>query len=310
MGLLRLCSLLTVATLASTFRVPRTRDGLTDTGSLVSDGDADDQLSSAGRRRRRDRRRTRSRGTPRRRDGGGGGGGSDGTSDRVITKQSPSGAEVAWVAQGNLVDKKKDEVKVSTDAGPDDYEVMYLGVSTGDKRKDTPQDGDRMEDQGFKLIGVKGDSDKKVELWIRKNEGRGAISVCKKCGLWGKGAGKGGMGCGWGVMSLKGVSLDLGSIRIKTDSRSHSSTLSISKIKEVSSRKGLNILAVFFDDSVEIQGSDNGDVAINKWGFGDGDGTGMIVWQPGKSVPSKISVKAHDSGGRQAVSVFANIELK
>jgi len=208
------------------------------------------------------------------------------------------------------VDKKKDEVKVSTDAGPNDYELMYLGVSTGDKRKDTPQDGDRMEDQGFKLIGVKGDSDKKVELWIRKNEGRGAISVCKNCGLWGKGKEKGGMGCGWGAMSLKGVSLDLGSIRTKTDKKSHSSSLSISKLTDVTSRRGLNILAVFFDDSVEITGSDNGDLAINKWGFGDGDGTGIIVWQPGKSVPSKISVKNHEKGGQQTVTVMANIEVK
>ena len=34
-----------------------------------------------------------------------------------------------------------------------------------------------MEDQGFRLVGVEGELDRKVEVWIRENTGQGAATI-------------------------------------------------------------------------------------------------------------------------------------
>lgn len=225
------------------------------------------------------------------------------------TRQSPVGVQVPWVCSGNSLDKKADKIIYKTVAKPGDYEIVAFGASTAGGERDKPQEGNRLAGEGFQLIGAKGSEDKKIELWIRKNAGQESIKLCGPCGVWTEtGKRKGGMGCGWGVITIDGKNeLDLADIRKAEWKGSHSETMTL---KKASSRIGLNILAVLYDDSVETTEAKNGDIALGKWGFGDGDGISLVVWQPGQEVPSSVSVKKHDrKGGKQLAAMTVNLRL-
>lgn len=234
----------------------------------------------------------------------------DGDNDEVVNKTSPPGAQVPWVSKGNRVMKRADETIVSTGAGPEDYELVALGVSSGGGADGQPQDGDFLASQGFQLIGAEGTYDQKIELWIRKNEGRGPITVCQPCGLWSQTAiDMGGLGAGWGVVKIDGAAaqLNLGSIEKASWQGRH--WFSRVWLSRPSSRVGLGILAIFFDDPTAIGQASGGDLAVAKWGWGDGDGIGLIVWQPGQSLPLSMPVTANEFGGMQYAAITANIAV-
>merc|ERR1712129_309316 len=51
---------------------------------------------------------------------------------------------------------------------------------------------------------------------------------------------------------------------------------------------GLTIGVFFFDDPVRLDEAPNGgDILCRNWGYGDGDGFAVVVYQPGKTPPRK-----------------------
>lgn len=182
---------------------------------------------------------------------------------------------------------------VTTPAKAGDYEILALSASHGGDTStevDTWFDSKRMTDQGFKGIGVRGETDKKIELWVRKSTGKTTIVTPDKA-------------VEYNVLVLKGadISLNLGGI-LKHRVEGSGEPWNV----PVHSGSDFNVLAYFGDDSVEVTDAKGGELIFNQWGFGDGDSLNVMFYAPGTTLPTTIGAKNHDIGGRQYVGILAN----
>jgi hypothetical protein len=173
-----------------------------------------------------------------------------------------------------------------------DFEIVGFGAShgSGTGNVNTYFNKSKMESQGFKAIAVRGLDDRKAEMWIRKNSGQTNIDIPSR------------------ARAYIFLVLDGNDIKIN---RSYIATATIDSSGSsyrVPNPDGSNlqILCYFSDDSVELTNVGNGKIIYQKWGFGDGDGFAMVLYAPGISPPSSISVNNHAPGGRQYVGIGAH----
>jgi hypothetical protein len=182
---------------------------------------------------------------------------------------------------------------VSTPAKTNDFEIVAFGASHGGDASvevNTYFDSTKMVNQGFKAIGVRGQKDKKIELWIRKNGGQTTIDTPSEARSY-------------NVLVIDGrdISLNLGAIKKNDIDRSGASW-------DVPGKSGsdFNVLAYFGDDSVEVTNTGGGELVFNQWGFGDGDSLNVMFYAPGDAPPSTILINNHAPAGRQYVGILAN----
>lgn len=206
-----------------------------------------------------------------------------------------SGATVRYTSKGAVVALHPGNPigSVTTPAKTNDYEIVAFGASDGGDATtevNTYFDSSKMVQQGFKAIGVRGEKDKKIELWVRKNSGKSTINPPDKARSY-------------NILVLDGrdVALKLGSITQHTVN-------SAGEPWKVPTGAGsdFNVLAYFGDDSVEVTDTKGGELLFNKWGFGDGDSLNVIFYAPGDAPPSTVAVTNHAIGGRQYVGILAN----
>jgi hypothetical protein len=209
-----------------------------------------------------------------------------------------SGKPVRYTSKGAAVFPYNDIIgTVDSPAVYGDWEIVAFGASHGGdttkevgtilKTTTTP-----MTTQGFKLIGVEGELDKKVELWFRhyRNVGKSTIAVPTD------------------AKSYNLLVLNGGDVRLKSELVQQKTTEASGQPWKVPGTSGsdLNILAYFGDDSVEVTNTNGGELIFNQWGFGDGDSLNVMFYAPGDTPPSAISITNHASQGQQYVGILAN----
>ncbi len=183
----------------------------------------------------------------------------------------------------------------STPAKVGDFEILALGASNGGDNSlevNTYFDKSKMEGQAFQAIGVRGSQDKKIELWIRKNNGQTTINPPSKSKSY-------------NVFVVNGshVRLDMGTITKNTVQGASSSTWTVPSLADATR---LNVLAYYGDDNFEVLNS-GGEMIFNKWGFGDGDSLNVMFYEVHDTPPATISVKKHDTtGGSEYVGIRAH----
>jgi len=227
--------------------------------------------------------------------------------DVEMERRTGTSTEVGWVTHGNRVYQQASRVTHTWGGiASSEYELVIFGASNAGGGTNQPQEGNRLANQGFQLVGVKGTSDQKIEVWIRMNLGRGGVTLCEPCGLWTDYAKEtGGKGCGWAIMKIKRAQFNLNDIRVTSWNGTHGS--SSVWLQSPSSRTGFTVMAMFFDDSVQLTSASRGTVAYEKWLFGDGDGISLVAWQPGQSMPSNANIREYDGGGNQFTAVALNL---
>lgn len=199
-----------------------------------------------------------------------------------------NGTQVDYVSVGGLTNGGVE----STPANSGDYEIVAFGAShgSGSGKVNEYFDESLMISQGFLPIEVRGEEDRKVELWIRQNTGQSTIDIPDDARAY-------------AFLAIDGndISINLGDI----DSDSVRDAGGSYDAPSVSGQ-GMKVLSYFSDDSVELTEFGGGILLFQDWGFGDGDGFAMVLFAPGVSVPGTIGVDNHDPGGRQYVGVLAN----
>lgn len=181
-----------------------------------------------------------------------------------------------------------------TPANTGDYEIVSFGASHGggSGKVDEYFDQNKMNNQGFQAIGVRGEEDKKVEMWVRKNGGQDEIDIPADARAY-----------DFLVLDGNDIQIDLGSIKFDTV-RSSGDSYQVPN----PGGYGLKILSYFSDDSAELSDIGNGTLVFQEWGFGDGDGFSTALYAPGQEPPANIDVIYHDGGGRQYVGLMATYE--
>ena len=181
-----------------------------------------------------------------------------------------------------------------TPAKAGDYEIVSFGASHGGGTGKVNEyfDQNKMINQGFQAIGVRGEEDKKVEMWIRKNSGQNDIDIPSDARAY-----------DFFVLDGNDIQIDLGNIKVKTVNSGGDSY----QVPNPGG-SGLKILSYFSDDSAELTNIGNGTLVFQEWGFGDGDGLATALYAPGQEPPSSIEINYHDGGGRQYVGIMATYE--
>jgi hypothetical protein len=182
---------------------------------------------------------------------------------------------------------------VSTVAVKGNYEIVALSASHGGNEKteiDTWFDSGKMTGQGFKPIVVRGSTDKKVELWVRQNNGQTTLNLPDK------------------AVEYNILAINQNNVKLNLNAISKQTVYSGGDSFKVpsGSNSGMTILAYFGDDPDEVTNTGGGELLFNKWGFGDGDSLHVILYAPGASVPSTLSINNHSPGGRQWVGIRAH----
>ena len=200
---------------------------------------------------------------------------------------SLQGQKLSYNSKGGLTKGGR----VSTTASTGDYEIVSFGAShgAGDQFKDQYFDKNKMLNQDFWPIAVKGEKDKKVEMWARKNSGQGSIDIPADARAY-----------TFLVLETKGLNWNLRLLEANTV-RSSGTSYSVPQV----TNDGLKVLSYFSDDSVELTNIGEGALAYQEWGFGDGDGFAVSLYRPDVSQPDRISIKNHDARGRQYVGINA-----
>jgi hypothetical protein len=185
---------------------------------------------------------------------------------------------------------------ITSPATTNQFEILALGASLGGDSLgnvdvDKYFDAKMMTDQGFQGIGVKGSGDKKIEMWVRKFNGKSKISLPTHVKSY-------------DLVVLIGRQLNLGGITKNTVQSANSTTWTVPSLLNAPQ---LNVVAYYGDDSFEVLDTKGGVLLFNKWGFGDGDSLNVMFYKPGTAVPGTISVTRHDSGGSQYVGIRAHL---
>ena len=181
----------------------------------------------------------------------------------------------------------------SSDAEAGDYEIVAFGASHGggNEWKDEYFDESLMLGQGFIGLGVKGEKDKKVAMWVRKNSGQSQIRVPDRVRAY-----------AFLFLSGEGLNINLNQLSANTV-RSSGTTYTVP-----AGGSGLNILSYFSDDPVELKNYGSGALLYQEWGFGDADGFHMILYRPGTQLPSSMPVTNYDPVGKQYVGITGNFK--
>ena len=209
-----------------------------------------------------------------------------------------SGKPVRYTSRGAAVFPYGDIIgTVDSPAAYGDWEIVAFGASHGgDTSKEVgailKTTTATMATQGFALIGVKGELDKKVELWLReyRNVGKSTIAVPTDAKSY-------------NILVLNGAD-----VRVKSELVAQETIESGGQPWRVPGTSGsdLNILAYFGDDSDEVTNTGGGELLFNEWGFGDGDSLNVMLYAPGDTPPSTIAINNHAVGGQQYVGILAN----
>ena len=209
-----------------------------------------------------------------------------------------SGKPVRYTSRGAAVFPYGDIIgTVDSPAAYGDWEIVAFGASHGgDTSKEVgtilSTTTAPMATQGFTLIGVEGELDKKVELWLREytKVGKSTIAVPTDAKSY-------------NILVLNGAD-----VRVKSDLVAKKTIESSGQPWRVPGTVGsdLNILAYFGDDSDEVTNTGGGELLFNEWGFGDGDSLNVMLYAPGDTPPSAITINNHAVGGQQYVGIVAN----
>ena len=186
--------------------------------------------------------------------------------------------------------------RVSTQASIGDHELVSFGASHGggNQLKDQYFDKDKMLRQGFSPIGVRGEKDKKVEMWLRKNIGQSFIDIPNDARAY-------------SFLVFETADLNLNFYLLEAKSvRNSGRSYSVPQI----AREGLKILSYFSDDSVELTNIGEGALAFQEYGFGDGDGFAVSIYRPGLDQPQEIGINNLDPMGRQYVGINAAFTIE
>ena len=186
---------------------------------------------------------------------------------------------------------------ISTPAINGDFEIVTMGASHGGdttKLINVYFNEDLMRSQGFVPVGISGHEDKKVEMWIRKNNGQTSIDIPDD--------GKAGANYdhAYCILVLDGndVQLELGNTNVEGLIDGGSPY----KVPQIGGT-GLKILSYFSDDSVQLLDVGLGQIIYHDWGFGDGDGLAVVLYAPSEQLPANVPVDRKDSGGFQYVGI-------
>jgi len=201
-----------------------------------------------------------------------------------------NGTRVDYISTGGLTNGGTKQ----TPAKAGDYEIVSFGASHGGGSGKVNEyfDANKMNNQGFQAIAVRGEEDKKVEMWIRKNSGQSSIDIPADARAY-----------DFLVLDGHDIQLELANIEFKTiDSAGDPYQV------PVSAGDGLKVLSYFSDDSAELTDVGNGTLVFQEWGFGDGDGFATAFFAPGTKPPGNIDITYHDGGGRQYVGIMATYE--
>jgi predicted phosphodiesterase len=212
------------------------------------------------------------------------------TGGKILSKQgsfSWDGTPVDYTSTGGLTNGGLQQ----TPAKAGDYEIVSFGASHGSGTGKVNEyfDQNKMINQGFQAIGVRGEEDKKVEMWIRKNSGQNTIDIPADARVY-----------DFLILDGNDIQIDLGSINVNTVNSDGDSY----QVPD-SGGSGLKVLSYFSDDSGELTDIGNGTLTFQEWGFGDGDALATALYAPGQEPPSNIDVFFHDGGGRQYVGIMA-----
>lgn len=197
------------------------------------------------------------------------------------------GEKISYTSKGDLTKGGR----VSTSARTGDYEIVSFGAShgAGNQFKDQYFDKNKMLNQKFLPIDVRGEKDKKVEMWIRKNSGQASVDIPKDARAY-----------TFLVFETSGLSLDLHLLEVE-NVRSSGKFYQVPQVRN----DGLKILSYFSDDSVELTNIGEGALAFQEWGFGDGDSFAVSIYRPEAVQPEQISIENYDPRGRQYVGINA-----
>ncbi len=184
---------------------------------------------------------------------------------------------------------------VNTPAKSGDYEIVSFGASHGSGTGKVNEyfDEAKMIAQGFVAISVRGEEDRKVEMWIRKNGGQSEIDIPADARAY-------------DFFVIDGNNIELNLDDINTNSV-HSSGDPYEV--PVSDGIGIKVLSYFSDDSAELTDVGNGTLVFQDWGFGDGDGFATTFYAPGNEPPETVEITYHDGGGRQYVGIISTFTV-
>jgi hypothetical protein len=209
-----------------------------------------------------------------------------------------SGRPVRYTSRGAAVFPYGDIIgTVDSPAAYGDWEIVAFGASHGgDTSKEVGTifntSTATMATQGFALIGVNGELDKKVELWLReyRKAGKSTIAVPTDAKSY-------------NILVLNGAD-----VRVRSELVAQKTIESSGQPWRVPSTCGsdLNIVAYFGDDSDEVTNTGGGELLFNEWGFGDGDSLNVVLYAPGDTPPSTMTINNHAVGGQQYVGILAN----
>jgi len=218
----------------------------------------------------------------------------------------PPGGPVSYTTVGGLNETTSD-ITVSSPGNAGDYQIVGIGGSSTQGGTDQPIDRSLMENQGFTLVKVRGDGDKRSEIWFREHNGTAAhdsVTITENAHV------DGNKDIGWSITTIDGASITLDPSTFTTASDYSGGHGSTSVPFTKPSGNGMTFVAFFFDDSVQVTDSRGGDILYTVWGQGDGDGFATVLYQPGALVPSDVGVITHDSGGRQWVTASFNATVE
>lgn len=208
---------------------------------------------------------------------------------------------MSWAAFGG-VNKKNSSLEVASRAEAGDHEFVAIGGSKGgsEKNKDVPWNAEIMSRKGFQLIVIKGPDDRKASLWYRKSEGGGSKILIP-------GEAKDNP---YTIFAVKG---NLQMSMVKTAAaKGNSKNTSQAELMYPGGSSGVTIGVFFFDDPYRLDAAPNGgEILCRNWGYGDGDGFAVVLYQPGKKPPSQFAItKMKKGGGSQYVTVTAVIPVR
>lgn len=183
---------------------------------------------------------------------------------------------------------------VTSPAQNGDLEIVVLGSSSS-RNGSGAMNPTAMSSQGFELVEVAGDADRKVEVWARQNAGQNTVQIPGD-----------GHDVGFTIHSVDS-SHGLRPSDVEA-SGSTSGSMSGSKDSEFISSisentSGTTIREIFFDDSVLVNSAGSGDIRHSHHSFGDGDGLASIVYDNGVDFSENLQTTNYAPAGRQSVEM-------
>ena len=199
--------------------------------------------------------------------------------------------KINYVSSGGLTKRVIDST-----ANNGDIEVLSLGASIGRSQdeKDEYFDEKRMRRQGFIPINVKGERDKKVEIWYRRNTGQTRIRLPKNSRIY-----------ALLILQTRELNIDIESVNSNTV-RSSRGPYQVPQVDD----SLFNVLSYFSDDPVQLTSLAGGYFAFQDYQWGQGDGFALCLYPPEVSQPSSIEIESLGPGGQQYVGINTAFKFK